>query len=302
MTTAATKAAESGRIELKLQSYFQMTKPTISLLVMFTALPTMFMTSRGLPDLGLMFAILFGTYLASSSSAIFNHVLDSDIDATMTRTRKRPMVQGAVNPEWAIVLAVTLGAASFCLLTLAANPLTAWVALLANWFYVVVYTLWLKRRTPQNIVIGGAAGAVGPLIGWAGMTGSIGWEAWVLFLVIFLWTPPHFWALAIKYKDDYSAANIPMLPSVKGLETTRRQIFLYTLLLIPTTLSLFWFGGAHIGYLVASLGCSLYFSYLAFRLLRSRKLEHAMPVFLFSLVYIFAIFGVLAIEEFLYLL
>lgn len=300
MNTIARKTVRPEKREVPFSAYIQMMKPTISLLVVFTTLPTLFMASPQLPSLGLFLVVLIGTFLASSSSAIFNHVLDSDIDATMTRTSRRPLPSGKVNSDWAVMLAVTLGAVSFLILALFANPLTAWVALLANFFYVFIYTLWLKRRTPQNIVIGGAAGSVGPLIGWAAVTGTLSWESWVLFLIIFLWTPPHFWALAIKYREDYSKAKVPMLPCVSGIDTTRRQMFYYTLLLIPVSISLYTHGDAGLTYLIVALASSLYFCFLTIRLMVTKKDQHVMPVFFFSLFYIFAIFGALAVEQFLY--
>ena len=299
-----TMATSGGRDKPKfaLGAYFQMMKPTISLLVVFTTVPTLFMSAETMPSLSLIFAVLMGTFLASSSASIFNHLLDEDVDATMERTRNRPLPSGAVHSEWATFLGLLLGTLSFLLLAVVANPLTAWLGLIANLFYVFIYTMWLKRRTPQNIVIGGAAGSIGPLIGWAAVTGTVSWEAWALFLVVFLWTPPHFWALAIKYRDDYSKANIPMLPSVHGVETTRRQMFYYTLTLVPVTASLYFYSTAGMGYFLVSMAASLYFCYLAFRLMVTKKEEHVMPVFFFSLLYIFVIFGALAVEQFIYLL
>lgn len=280
-------------------AFFQMTKPTISLLVAFTVLPGLVLASDSLPSLGLSVLALVGTYLASASAAMFNHIVDSDIDADMLRTSGRPLPSGAVSEPIAVIIALLIGILSFGLLFQFINPLTAWISLAANLFYVVVYTCWLKRSTTQNIVIGGAAGAVGPLIGCAAVTGTISWEAWVLFAIVFFWTPPHFWALAIKYADDYKKANIPMLPSVKGIPAARRQIFIYTLVLIPLCLSLFWPGQGGWVYLVVSSACTLYFSYLAYLLLREKTEQAAMRVFFFSLIYLFVIFGILALEQFL---
>ena len=281
----------------KVSPYFQMTKPTISCMVAFTVLPTLFMSSEVIPSGALVFWTLLGTYLASSSAAIFNHLVDSDLDKSMERTKRRPIPSGKVSQGPAVSLAVGLGVVSFFLLWHEVNLLTALVSLFANFFYVVIYTIWLKPRTHQNIVIGGVAGAVGPLIGCAAVTGAISWEAWVLFLIICLWTPPHFWALALKYKDDYSVANIPMLPVVKGERATRSQILAYTLILIPVSVSLAVVGGAGLGYLIVSAVASCYFAWLAFKLFRLKAVQHAMPVFFFSLAYVFIIFGALTIEQ-----
>lgn len=282
------------------KSFYQMMKPTISLLVVITVIPTLIMAAQGIPDLGLALWTLLGTFLASGSAGMFNHLVDSDIDGFMARTKSRPIPSGQVPRPFAFWLASILGLASFIMLYWGASPLAAWVAMAANAFYVLVYTLYLKRRTVQNIVIGGAAGAVGPLIGWAAVTGQIAWPAWVLFAVIFLWTPPHFWALAIKYKDDYARAKIPMLPSVKGVEVTRRQIFVYTLTLVPPICSLVIWGQAGWIYGVLSISLTLYFAWLAYKLFRSRNDERAMPLFLYSCFYLFGVFGALTFDRLIY--
>ncbi len=283
------------------QSYYQMMKPTISMLVVVTVIPTLFMAQSRLPGFGVAMAALIGTYLASGSAAMFNHLVDSDIDAHMKRTRSRPIPSGKVSASKAAALAATLGIVSFMILFYGTTPLAAWIALAANVFYVVIYTIYLKRRTVQNIVIGGAAGAVGPLIGWAAVTGTLAWPAWVLFAVIFLWTPPHFWALAIKYKDDYAKANIPMLPAVKGLPVTRRQIFAYTLTLIPVVVSLSVFGAAGWFYGIVASALTLYFVWLAFVLMRTEENQRAMPLFYYSCFYLFGVFGALTIDRLLFI-
>ena len=279
-----------------------MTKPTIGLLVVVTAVPTLFMAGAGFPGWGIVFAALVGTYLASSSAGVFNHLVDSDIDSVMDRTNRRPLPSGKVNKAVAGGFAAVLGIVSFLLLYYFASPLAAIIAVLANVFYVVGYTIYLKRRTVQNIVIGGAAGAVGPLIGWSAVSGDLGWPAWILFLIIFFWTPPHFWALAIKYKDDYARAKIPMLPSVKGDEVTRKNILVYTLLLIPVVYSLYHYEFAGLTFVIASMLFTLYFAFLAFRLFLSRKNKLAMPLFYYSCIYLFAIFGALTIDRLVILL
>ncbi len=279
------------------RSYFQMTKPTISLLVVVTVIPALFMTQEAFPSLSVSFIALLGTFLASGSAAIFNHLVDQDIDQHMKRTRARPIPSGRVSSIKAGLLAVAMGIASFALLYQYASPLAAWLGVAANFFYVVIYTMYLKRRTVQNIVLGGAAGCVGPLIGWAATTGTLEWPAWVLFGIIFLWTPPHFWSLAIKYKDDYARANIPMLPTVKGLEVTRQQIFYYTLALIPTVFSLWAFGAAGVIYGVLAGALTLYFVWLAYKLYKTKENQRAMPLFFYSCFYLFGVFGALTLDR-----
>lgn len=282
------------------RDFFQLTKPTISLLVVVTVVPGLLLaTPNSIPSMNLILAALIGTWLASSSAAVFNHLVDADIDQQMVRTRKRPVASGRVPNTSAALFAVILGLISFVMLWVLTTPTAALVALAANAFYVLFYTMYLKRRTVQNIVIGGAAGAVGPLIGWAAVDGQMPWPAWVLFAVIFMWTPPHFWALALKYKDDYAAAGVPMMPVVYGDETTRRQMFYYTLGLIPLIASLSVFGVAGMIYLIPSLGLTLYFAWLAWRLMRSRTNHLAMPLFHYSCLYLFGIFGALMADALL---
>jgi protoheme IX farnesyltransferase len=280
-----------------LKDFWPLTKPTITLLVVVTVVPGLLLASSTIPDPIVALAALIGTYLASASASVFNHLLDADLDQVMHRTRGRPLPSGQVSSEAALIFGGVLGAASLAVLYVFTTPLAAAVAFAANVFYVAVYTLCLKRHTDQNIVIGGAAGAVGPLIGWAAVTGSIGWPAWVLFLVIFLWTPPHFWALAIKYKQDYAAAGVPMMPVSRGDDVTRWQMFLYTLTLIPTVASLTIFGSAGWIYLIPSMAATLYFSWRAWRLWRTADNQHAMPLFHYSCLYLFVIFGALTFDR-----
>ncbi|MCX6128861.1 MAG: heme o synthase [Proteobacteria bacterium] len=281
------------------QSYYQMMKPTISMLVVVTVIPALFMAQKGLPSLALVFSSLLGTFMASGSAAVFNHLVDSDLDAYMKRTKSRPIPSGKVSTSRAALFGASMGLMSFAILYIWASPLAAWLAVSANIFYVLGYTMFLKRRTVQNIVIGGAAGCVGPLIGWSAVTGRLDWPAWVLFAIIFLWTPPHFWSLAIKYKDDYARANIPMLPTIKGYEITRRQIFLYTLTLLPAVLLLPVFGAASWIFGLSALAMTLYFVWLAFSLYRSKENHRAMPLFYYSCFYLFGVFGALTIDQLL---
>lgn len=284
------------------RALFQLTKPTITLLVVVTVVPSMFLAASGFPTPWVMIAALFGTFLSSASSSVFNHLLDSDLDQIMKRTRARPVASKKVPESTAFAFGLSLGAASLFVLYFFTTPLAALVALSANIFYALIYTLTLKRHTVQNIVIGGAAGAVGPLIGWAAIDGSsLGWPAWVLFAIIFLWTPPHFWALALKYKDDYASAKVPMLPCVAGDATTQKQMFLYTLVLIPAVVSLYVGNVAGLVYLIPSLAATGYFSWIAYKLMKSGDSKNAMPVFHYSCLYLFIIFGSLAFDQFLFL-
>jgi protoheme IX farnesyltransferase len=280
------------------RDYFSLTKPTITLLVVVTVLPGILLASSGsLPEMTLIICSLVGTWLASSSAAVFNHLVDADIDRNMLRTKRRPVASGRVHNLHAMIFGTTLGVASFLVLSMGASLLAAGLAVIANAFYVLFYTMYLKRRTVQNIVIGGAAGAVGPLIGWASVEPTIGWPAIILFLIIFLWTPPHFWALAIKYKDDYAAAGIPMMPVVKGDQETRRQILLYTLSLLPVVASLTLLGDAGWVYLVGAMAFTIYFAWMAWKLFKTADNKLAMPLFHYSCLYLFGVFGALIIDR-----
>lgn len=280
------------------RDYFQLTKPTISLLVVVTVVPGLLLAKPGdIPSMWVVIAALVGTWLASSSAAVFNHLVDSDIDQQMVRTKRRPVASGRISNVYAAVFASGLGVLSVAVLWHFTTFTAAAVAVAANAFYVLFYTMYLKRRTVQNIVIGGAAGAVGPLIGWAAVDGTMGWPAWVLFAVIFMWTPPHFWALALKYKDDYAAAGVPMMPVVRGDETTRKQMFWYTVSLIPLVGSLSVFGVAGWFYFVPSMALTLYFAWLAFKLMRTRDNANAMPLFHYSCLYLFGVFGALMADR-----
>ncbi len=279
-----------------------LTKPTITLLVVVTVIPGMMLASPAIPSPWLMFAAAIGTYFSSASSAVFNHLLDTDLDQVMKRTRGRPVPSGSISPTTALGFGFSLAAISILVLYIFTTPLAAGVSLAANIFYAAIYTLVLKRHTVQNIVIGGAAGAVGPLIGWAAVTGdSLGWPAWALFAIVFLWTPPHFWALAIKYREDYAKAKVPMMPAIKGCEPTRKQIFYYTLTLIPAVASLYWGQKAGLIYLSVSLVATLYFIWVAFNLYRSGDNAMAMPVFHYSCLYLFIVFGSLAVDRLMFL-
>jgi heme o synthase len=220
------------------QSYWQLTKPRIIILLLVTTAGSMWIAAEGRVDPLLVLVTLLGGTLASASANVINCIYDRDIDYDMERTRHRPLPSGRIQPRDALVFALTLAAISFTLLTVFANLLSACLAMSGIVTYVLVYTHWLKRHSTQNIVIGGAAGAIPPLVGWAAVTGDLSWAAWDFFLIIFLWTPPHFWALAMMIQKDYAKVGVPMLPVVVGDQKTAQQIWIYTLLLIPTTLTL----------------------------------------------------------------
>lgn len=221
-----------------IQSYWQLTKPRIIILLLITTAGSMWIASQGHVDPLLLMTTLVGGTLASASANTINCLYDRDIDYEMERTRHRPLPSGRIQPRDALFFAIVLAILSFSILTFFANVLSACLAMSGIVTYVLVYTHWLKRHSTQNIVIGGAAGAIPPLVGWAAVTGDLSWAAWVFFAIIFAWTPPHFWALAMMIQKDYAKVGVPMLPVVKGNETTARQILVYTLLLIPMTLTL----------------------------------------------------------------
>ncbi|HIK29479.1 MAG: heme o synthase [Oscillatoriaceae bacterium SKW80] len=221
-----------------LKSYYQLTKPRIILLLLITTAASMWVAAAGKVEPLLLVVTLVSGAFASGAANTINCIYDSDIDYIMERTRWRPIPSGRVKPRDALIFALVLAALSFILLTVFANLLAALLAMSGIVFYVLVYTHWLKRHSTQNIVIGGAAGAIPPLVGWAAVTGNLSWAAWVMFAIIFMWTPPHFWALAMMIRDDYKAVGVPMLPVIAGDEITARQIWLYTMLMLPLTLFL----------------------------------------------------------------
>ena len=220
------------------QSYYQLTKPRIIPLLLITTAGSMWIATKGRVDPLLLLVTLTGGTLAAAAAQTLNCIYDRDIDYEMERTRHRPLPSGRVQPRDALLFAIALATLSFTVLAVGANLLSAMLAMSGIVFYMLVYTHWLKRHSTQNIVIGGAAGAIPPLVGWAACTGTLSWAAWVIFAIVFLWTPPHFWALALMIRDDYAKVGVPMLPVVAGDEYTTQQIWLYTLLLVPATLLL----------------------------------------------------------------
>ncbi|HEY5250569.1 MAG TPA: heme o synthase [Acidimicrobiales bacterium] len=278
----------------KIRGYVALTKPRIIELLLVTTLPTMFVAKRGVPSVWLMVATLVGGALAAGGANAINMVVDRDIDKVMHRTRNRPLVTGAMTPKAALVFALVLEVAAFAELWGAVNLLSAGLAVSATAFYVFVYTLWLKRISSQNIVIGGAAGAVPVLVGWAAVTNSLGWAPVVLFAVIFIWTPPHFWALAIKYRDDYESAGVPMLPVVATLKNTARQILVYTVLLVAVTLLFGAVGHMGVLYVVSAAVLGAIFLGYAVRLRQLATPKAAMRLFQYSITYLTLLFAAMA--------
>jgi protoheme IX farnesyltransferase len=292
MSVAAARV-DARRLAL---AYLELTKPRIVLLVLLTGVPALLMAARGLPEPRTVVAAILGTALAAASAAAFNHVFDRDLDAVMLRTRRRPLPAGVLTPVPALAFAVLLGVASWVVLAAWANLLAAVVGLLSIVYYAVIYTVWLKRATPQNIVIGGGAGATAPLIAWAAVTGRIDLPAILLAAIVFFWTPPHFWALALYRREDYARAGIPMLPVTHGEPETRRQILLYTLGLVPITLAPVWIGAAGAIYGVPALVLGLLFAWYAWRLYRTAEMPRAVRLFRFSILYLFVLFVALGVD------
>ncbi|HXQ76186.1 MAG TPA: heme o synthase [Acidimicrobiales bacterium] len=278
----------------KIRSYVALTKPRIIELLLVTTLPTMFVARRGVPPVWLMVATLAGGALAAGGANAINMVVDRDIDKLMHRTRNRPLVTGAMTPRAALVFALALEVVAFAELWRWVNLLSAVLAVSATAFYVFVYTLWLKRISTQNIVIGGAAGAVPVLVGWAAVTDSLGWAPVVLFAVIFIWTPPHFWALAIRYRDDYETAGVPMLPVVATFKRTARQILVYTVLLVAVTLLFAAVGHMGLLYVVSAAVLGAGFIVYAVRLRRLSTPRAAMRLFQYSITYLTLLFAAMA--------
>ena len=284
-----------------MKGYVALTKPRIIELLLVTTVPTMVVAANGIPGLWLIVATLIGGTLAAGGANAFNMVIDRDIDAIMQRTRKRPLVTGMMTPRAATIFAAALEVIAFVVLLVWVNQLSAWLALSATAFYVFIYTMWLKRRSKQNIVIGGAAGAVPVLIGWSAVTNSLSWTPVLLFLVIFIWTPPHFWALAVRYRDDYEAANVPMMPVVASLRRTTLEILVYTVLLWALTMLIG--PTAHLGWVygVSALVLGGLFTFYAFRLYRHAHndradVAEAMRLFHFSITYLTALFVLMAVD------
>ena len=300
-TLARVDGATPGHFEGirgRFDDYYELVKPRIIVLLLITTAAAMLMAARGIPPLALTFWTLLGGALAAASAGALNCIYDVDIDALMNRTRNRPLPAGRISISSATIYAIVLGVASFSILFFLANPLAAWLSLAGNVYYVVIYTMWLKRITPLNIVIGGAAGAVPPLVGWAAVTHAVGGPALGLFALIFLWTPPHFWSLALMTELDYGKAKIPMLPNVSGRERTKVEIFVYSVVLVAASLALYplhvmgalYFGAA------AVLGGIFLIDALRTWFGRESQ-EYARRLFRFSLVYLALMCVVMVIDR-----
>jgi heme o synthase len=274
--------------------YFEMTKPRVQSLLLFTTVTTMYVA--GDPSIGLVALTCLGGALSAGGAGAINHVLDRDLDRRMPRTAGRPVAAGRVSPRAGLAFGIALGAAAFVLLATTVNPLAATLSLSGLLGYVFVYTLWLKRSTPQNIVIGGAAGAVPPLVAWAAVTGGLDGTPLYLFAIVFFWTPPHFWALSLLMKDEYARAGVPMLPVVRGERETRRQILLYTVLLYAVSQLPFCAGAFGATYLVASVLLGAVFIYGAARLMKRPERRTALRLYLFSLAYLAALFAAMVAD------
>jgi len=280
-----------------LRDYLTLTKPRIMSLLLLTGGAGAFVGAEGVPTWGAFAATMVGLALACGGASALNHYLDRDIDRLMgSRTESRPVASGRVPPARALEFGLALSAFSFVLLDSLVNLPTALLALAGNLFYVLVYTRWLKRSTPQNIVIGGAAGAVPPLVGYAGATGHLGWAALVMFVIVFVWTPPHFWALALMLKEHYARADVPMLPVARGDAETARQIVRYTVLLIAVTLAPVVLGVFGVAYAVAAVALGGLFLWLAVRVRRTMERVAAVRLFHFSLLYLALLFAAMALD------
>lgn len=284
-------------VAARARDYYELSKPRIIVLLLITTAAAMVMASRGFPPLRLLVCTLLGGALAAASAGAFNCVYDRDIDAIMARTRHRPIPGGRITPMHAAIYATVCGVSSFAIFYLLVNPLAAWLSLAGNVYYVGVYTMWLKRVTPLNIVIGGAAGSVPPLVGWAAVTHTIGAPALGLFALIFLWTPPHFWSLALWAQTDYSKARIPMLPNVCGIERTKREIVYYACLLVLVSLLLFPLHVMGAFYLAGAAVLGAVFLLEAFRTWRDATTRAARMLFRYSLVYLALICVIMVLDR-----
>ncbi|HZP28602.1 MAG TPA: heme o synthase [Acidimicrobiia bacterium] len=291
-----TATRRTTRIGAAARAYFQLTKPRVIELLLVTTLPAMILAAGELPSLLLVGEVLLGGALAAGGANTINCWIERDRDHLMRRTRNRPLPSGSVDPLRALVFGLALEIVAFALLWSTVNLLSATLAVSATLFYVFVYTIWLKPRSPQNIVIGGAAGAVPVLVGWAAVTGHVGAGAWVLFAIVFFWTPPHFWALSLRYHDDYAAAGIPMLPVVRGTAVAARQIVTYAVVVVGVTFTLLAaepMGGIYVA-AAAVLGAA--FVWAAVGLLRDPTPQRAIRLFTFSNTYLALLFAAVAVD------
>ena len=283
---------------LNWRDYLELCKPKVVALILFTAAVGMFLSTEGWVPFNAWFWGLIGIGLAASAGAALNHWVDQEIDARMERTVGRPLPQGSVGSRAALLFALSLATLSMLVLVAFVNPLTAALTLASMVGYAVIYTMFLKRSTPQNIVLGGAAGAAPPVLGWTAVTGELHSEALLLFLIIFIWTPPHFWALAIKRRDDYARADVPMLPVTHGIALTKLHVLLYTILLVIVTIMPFLVQMSGTIYLAGALSLGVGFVYYALKLYRSEGDQFAMKTFGYSIFYLSALFGFLLLDHY----
>jgi heme o synthase len=302
LPVTATGANWPGDVSLgrRLKGFVALTKPRIIELLLVTTVPTMIVAARGLPSWWLMVATVVGGTLAAGGANALNMVVDRDIDAIMRRTRGRPLVTGVVSPVAALIFAIALEVVAFGELWAAVNLLSAILAVSATLFYVFVYTIWLKRTSRQNIVIGGAAGAVPVLVGWAAVRGSLGWAPVVLFALIFVWTPPHFWALAIRYREDYRSAKVPMMPVVTSFKSTATRILEYSLLVVAVSLLFAWVGRMGPIFWVSAVVLGAVFCAFALGLWRQPSEARAMRLFQWSISYVTLLFGAMAVDQLIF--
>jgi heme o synthase len=285
-----------SRVMAVINDYVALTKPGIMALLLVTTLGAMLIASQATPAFGLVLLTMLGGVLTAGGANVLNCYIDRDIDARMPRTRKRGTANGRISPVAALTFGIALTVAGFLVLGLWVNWLAAFLALAGNFYYVFIYTLWLKRSTPHNIVIGGAAGAVPPLVGWAAVTGTLAAPAWILFAIIFYWTPPHFWALALLKQGEYGRVGVPMLPVVAGEMETRRQIFMYTIMLAAVSLLLAPFGMSWI-YLLGAIVLGGWFLKLAWQLLTDPSKALARKTFFYSIWYVAGLFAVMVTDR-----
>lgn len=296
MARARAEVTATGGITSTIQDYVTLTKPGIQTLLLIAMLGAMLVAAGGAPPIDLVILMLIGGSLISGGANALNCYIDRDIDAKMSRTRRRATATGRISPAAALTFGLTISAIGVLVIGFSANWFAAGLAVVGNLYYVLVYTLWLKRATPHNIVVGGAAGAVPPLVGWAAVTGTLSAPAWILFAIIFYWTPPHFWSLALLKQGEYGRASVPMLPVVAGEEATRRQIFLYTVLLSAVSLLLVPFGMGWI-YLIGVLGLNAVFLWYAWLLLTEPSKARARQAFFYSLWYLALFYVALVLDR-----
>lgn len=303
MSNSASRSVSPGnrsnQIRTTLGTYLRLTKPRVIELLLVTTLPAMMLAEQGFPDLGLVVAVLVGGALAAGGANTMNCWIERDRDRIMARTRHRPLPSGEINAQRALIFGLVLEVLAFGLLWSVANLLAAFLALSATVFYIFVYTIWLKPRTTQNIVIGGAAGAVPALVGWAAVTGSLALPAWVLFAIVFVWTPPHFWALAIRYRDDYAAAEIPMLPVTRGPTVAVRHILVYSFVVVAVSFTLPLTITMTVLYPIVAGVLGAVFIYTAVSLYRDPTPARAIRLFTVSNVYLALLFAAVAVDALL---